>query len=163
MTIAIDFDGTIVEHRYPQIGRERPFAFDTLKRLQKDGHKLILWTVREGKYLQEAIDFCKENGVEFYAVNSDGPLTKFEGASISRKLRADMFIDDRNLGGIPDWPTAYTMISRRLNFSDLIENEDALQEKNSERRNIFKRIADRCKSSRKKLGGISNSKSRRYW
>ena len=48
MTIAIDFDGTIVEHRYPEIGREIPFAIETLKRLIKDGHKLILWTVREG-------------------------------------------------------------------------------------------------------------------
>lgn len=47
MIIAVDFDGTIVEHRYPEIGREKPFAFDTLKMLQKEGHRLILWTVRE--------------------------------------------------------------------------------------------------------------------
>ena len=47
-TIAVDFDGTIVEHRYPEIGAERPFATDTLKMLIKDRHKLILWTVREG-------------------------------------------------------------------------------------------------------------------
>ena len=58
MTIAIDFDGTIVEHRYPEIGREIPFAIETLKRLIKDGHKLILWTVREGELLQEAVDWC---------------------------------------------------------------------------------------------------------
>ena len=49
MTIAVDFDGTIVEHRYPNIGKERPFAFDVLKKLQKEGHKLILWTAREGR------------------------------------------------------------------------------------------------------------------
>ena len=56
MIIAVDFDGTIVEHRYPEIGREKPFAFDTLKMLQKEGHRLILWTVREDKLLEEAVD-----------------------------------------------------------------------------------------------------------
>jgi hydroxymethylpyrimidine pyrophosphatase-like HAD family hydrolase len=57
MIIAIDFDGTIVEHRYPAIGKEMFFAFDTLKALQKDGHLLILWTCRHGKSLEEALDF----------------------------------------------------------------------------------------------------------
>ena len=51
MTIAIDFDGTIVEHKYPKIGEERPFATDTLKMLIADHHRLILWTVREGELL----------------------------------------------------------------------------------------------------------------
>ena len=57
MIIAVDFDGTIVEHRYPAIGKERPFATDTLKKLIKDGHRLILWTVREGRLLDEAVEF----------------------------------------------------------------------------------------------------------
>lgn len=48
MVIAVDFDGTIVEHKYPQIGRPIPFAFDTLKQLQNENNTLILWTVREG-------------------------------------------------------------------------------------------------------------------
>ena len=51
MTIAIDFDGTIVEHRYPAIGKELPFATATLRQLMKDGHKLVLWSVREGDLL----------------------------------------------------------------------------------------------------------------
>lgn len=61
MVIAVDFDGTIVEHRYPQIGKEIPFAIDTLKMLAKDRHQLILWTVREGKRLEEAVEWCKKN------------------------------------------------------------------------------------------------------
>ncbi len=73
MVIAVDFDGTIVEHRYPAIGEELPFATDTLKMLIRDGHQLILWSVREGALLQEAVDWCKERGVEFYAVNKDYP------------------------------------------------------------------------------------------
>ena len=51
MVIAVDFDGTIVEHRYPAIGKELPFAIETLQKLASEGHRLILWTVREGKYL----------------------------------------------------------------------------------------------------------------
>ena len=59
MTIAVDFDGTIVEHHYPEIGKEIPFATRTLKQLIDDGHKLILWSVREGKLLDEAVEWCE--------------------------------------------------------------------------------------------------------
>ena len=65
MTIAVDFDGTIVEHRYPQIGEEIPFAIETLKMLIKDRHRLILWSVREGELLEEAVEWCRQRGVEF--------------------------------------------------------------------------------------------------
>lgn len=57
MIIAVDFDGTIVEHKYPHIGKEIPFAISTLKRLQAEHHQLILWTVREGRLLEEAVNF----------------------------------------------------------------------------------------------------------
>ena len=73
MTIAVDFDGTIVEHRYPEIGKELPFATQTLKMLIADRHKLILWSVREGKLLDDAVEWCRKRGVEFYAVNKDFP------------------------------------------------------------------------------------------
>lgn len=62
LKIAVDFDGTIVEDRYPGIGKPQLFAFETLKALQQQQHQLILWTVREGKALQEALDFCKSMG-----------------------------------------------------------------------------------------------------
>jgi len=110
MIIAVDFDGTIVEHKYPAIGKERYFAFETLKMLERDGHQLILWTYREGDLLRDAVDFCKAHGVTFYAVNSSYPgeeLTKGE----SRKIHADIFIDDRNIGGIPGWGEIYQMIN----------------------------------------------------
>ena len=73
MIIAVVLDGTIVEHKYPAIGRELPFAIETLRKLQSDRHKLILWTVREGGLLEEALSFCRERGLEFYAVNRDYP------------------------------------------------------------------------------------------
>ena len=100
MIIAVDFDGTIVEHKYPEIGRELPFAIETLKKLQQERHRLILWSVREGKLLQEAVDFCRERGLEFYAVNSNYAEETLESDHYSRKLKADLFIDDRNLGGL---------------------------------------------------------------
>lgn len=121
MIIAVDFDGTIVEHKYPAIGPEIPFAIETLKKLRDDRHKLILWTVREGRQLEEALAFCCERGLEFYAVNRDYPEEEErQNNHFSRKLKADLFIDDRNLGGLPDWGTIYEMVSGKLSYEDLV-------------------------------------------
>jgi len=109
LIIAIDFDGTIVEDAYPQIGSPKIFAFETLKELNKDGHRLILWTYRNGSKLQEAVDFCSKNGVEFYSVNKNYPEENFEG-KVSRKIHADLFIDDRNIGGMLGWGEIYKLI-----------------------------------------------------
>jgi len=121
MTIAIDFDGTIVTHKYPDIGEERPFAIETLKMLQKENHLLILWTVREGKLLKDAIEWCRERGLEFYAVNQDYPEETVENNNnYSRKLKADLFIDDRNIGGLPDWGTMYKILSEHKTLEEII-------------------------------------------
>ncbi len=109
MKIAVDFDGTIVEHRYPDIGEPLTFAFETLKLLQKK-HQLILWTYRSGKELEEAVEFCRKHGIEFYAVNKNYPEEEFDPNTTSRKIDADIYIDDKNLGGIPDWGQIYRMI-----------------------------------------------------
>ncbi|MBF6629077.1 MAG: hypothetical protein ITG04_11325 [Proteiniphilum sp.] len=119
MVIAVDFDGTIVEHEYPAIGKPIPFAIETLLQLQKDNHKLILWTVREGQLLQEAIDYCAGRGLYFYAENANHPGEDREKAS--RKLGADLFIDDRNLGGLPDWGVIYNAVNATA------DNRNALQ------------------------------------
>ena len=121
MTIAVDFDGTIVEHEYPAIGREIPFATETLRMLINDRHQLILWSVREGELLQEAIDWCHERGVDFYAINRDFPEEDVEkNIHFSRKLKVDLFIDDRNVGGLPDWGTIYRMISENKTWRDIV-------------------------------------------
>jgi hydroxymethylpyrimidine pyrophosphatase-like HAD family hydrolase len=100
--IAVDFDGTIVEHAYPAIGKEMLFAFATLRELQKKGHKLVLWTFRAGPLLEEAVQYCRANGIEFYAVNKNYPEEQMN-ENVSRKLNADIFIDDRNVGGFLGW------------------------------------------------------------
>ena len=123
MTIAVDFDGTIVEHRYPQIGEEIPFAIETLKMLIKDRHRLILWSVREGELLDEAVEWCRQRGVEFYAVNRDYPEEEKEKNNhFSRKLKADLFIDDRNVGGLPDWGEIYRMVTENVTYKQIVRN-----------------------------------------
>ena len=107
--IAVDFDGTIVEHQYPAIGKEVLFAFITLKELQKRGALLILWTFRTGRELQEAVDYCRQNGIEFYAVNKNYPEEQWTEET-SRKVNVDIFIDDKNVGGFPGWGEVLNMI-----------------------------------------------------
>ncbi|HEC44013.1 MAG TPA: hydrolase [Bacteroides sp.] len=110
MKIAIDFDGTIVEHKYPAIGKENLFAFETMRELQKQKHQLILWTYRSGKELDDAVEFCRDRDVEFYAVNKSFPEEVYD-ESISRKIDADLFIDDRNIGGFPGWSAVWQMLN----------------------------------------------------
>ncbi|MFB1026809.1 MAG: hydrolase [Flavobacteriaceae bacterium] len=114
LTLAIDFDGTIVEDAYPKIGKPNAFAFETLKKLQQNGHRLILWTYRHGKSLDEAVAFCKKNGLEFYAVNCSFPNEVFDPKK-SRKINADLFIDDRNVGGFYGWGEVYQLLTESDN------------------------------------------------
>lgn len=141
MVIAVDFDGTIVEHRYPSIGKELPFAIETLLKLKEEGHRLILWTVREGKYLDEAIAFCRERGLEFYAINRDYPEEEQERNNhFTRKLKADLWIDDRNLGGLPDWGTIYEMIHHRLTYEDLMHHYENEERDNTANKGFFQQL-----------------------
>lgn len=171
MTIAVDFDGTIVEHKYPEIGKELPFAIDTLKKLSANGHKLILWSVREGERLDDAVKFCHDRGLDFYAVNCEYPGGAWNGQG-ARKIRADIYLDDRNLGGIPDWNMIYRMITDHMTYNDMIDALAASDDSGTDepaiyngtfrghssshhhhrhrhhRDNIFTRIVERCREAR---------------
>ncbi|MFT0655387.1 BT0820 family HAD-type phosphatase [Bacteroides thetaiotaomicron] len=138
MTIAVDFDGTIVEHRYPRIGEEIPFAVETLKLLQQEKHRLILWSVREGELLDEAVEWCRARGLEFYAANKDYPEEERDHQGFSRKLKADLFIDDRNVGGIPDWGIIYEMIKEKKTFADIYSQQ---REENTSQKKKKKMVA----------------------
>jgi hypothetical protein len=129
--IAVDFDGTIVDHEYPAIGKEKLFAFITLKELQKRGALLIMWTFREGKELQEAVDYCSQNGIEFYAVNRNYPEEQWTD-NTPRKINVDIFIDDKNVGGFPGWGEVLNMIDP---WSD--REEQAMREIKKRRFNLF--------------------------
>lgn len=139
MIIAVDFDGTIVEHQYPAIGKTKLFAFETLKALQKKNHSLILWTFRSGKFLDEAVEFCKKNGVEFYAVNKNYPEEVFD-PSVSRKVNAEVFIDDRNLGGFPGWSRIWELLENEAEYMKLVE---AQNQKSNAPKSLFDKLFGR--------------------
>ena len=135
MKIAVDFDGTIVEHKYPEIGKEIMFAFQTLRALQEEKHQLILWTYRSGKELDAAVEYCRRNGVVFYAINSSYPEEEFDEDYDSRKIDADLFIDDRNIGGLPSWGEIYQMI----NPHEAPSLEEELKSLSQKKRSLFKK------------------------
>lgn len=114
LLIAVDFDGTVVEDSYPKVGKPQPFAIETLKMMNKDGHRIILWTYRHGEKLNDAINFLESNGVQLYAVNSSYPEEKYDKSQASRKINADLFIDDRNFGGFPGWGVIYQKLKGGL-------------------------------------------------
>lgn len=123
MKIAIDFDGTIVEDDYPDIGKPMLFAFETMRELQKRNHQLILWTYRSGAELDAAVEFCSKNGVEFYAVNQSYPEEVYDAGS-SRKIHAHIFIDDRNIGGFPGWSRVWQILSAEAGDPDSFYDPD---------------------------------------
>lgn len=114
--VSVDFDGTIVEHAFPAIGKPLPEAFEVLKELKEAGFVLILNTCREddninNRYLTYAVEFCKENGVEFDGVNETPLEYEFRPEKgLKRKVYAHCYIDDRNLGGFPGWAAVRTQL-----------------------------------------------------
>ncbi|MDL2322618.1 hypothetical protein LJC52_01370 [Bacteroidales bacterium OttesenSCG-928-A17] len=140
MTIAVDFDGTIVEHEYPKIGKPVPFAVDVLKKLHNEGHTLILWTVRHGRLLQEAVDYCNANGLTFYAINQNFPEEK--PGDYSRKVTADLYIDDRNIGGLPDWGIIYQTIKSGVNDTSRINIYGTDDYAKKRKKNFFTRMGE---------------------
>jgi hydroxymethylpyrimidine pyrophosphatase-like HAD family hydrolase len=132
--IAVDFDGTIVEHEYPEIGKEKLFAFQTLKELEKLGAMIILWTFRTGKELDDAVEYCRKNGIEFYAVNKNYPEEIFD-ETVSRKINADIYIDDKNIGGFPGWSDVWQILTPYE-----LQEKEAEKRISSARKNIFKRL-----------------------
>ncbi len=134
LKIAVDFDGTIVEHNYPRIGKDKLFAFETLRELQKHGALIILWTFRSGKELEEAVGYCRNKGIEFYAVNRNYPEEEYDEGT-SRKINADVYIDDKNLGGFPGWSSVWQQLS--LYDEIAMEAEKSLNRRKPVLRKLF--------------------------
>lgn len=132
--IAVDFDGTIVEHEYPKIGKEKLFAFQTLKELEKKGARIILWTFRTGNELEDAVNYCRQNGIEFYAVNKNYPEEVLD-ESVGRKIEADIYIDDKNIGGFPGWSEVWQMF-----FPFELQQKEAEKRLLSARKKLFRRL-----------------------
>lgn len=140
MKIAVDFDGTIVDDCYPFVGAEKPYAIAVLKKLKAENHKLILWTVREGKTLEDAVNFCRSRGLEFYAVNANSPNEQIGDQHYSRKLKVSIFIDDRTLHELPDWQDIYKMIQNRIQKR---EKQKSKENENEKPKSFWKRLLRR--------------------
>jgi len=95
MYIAIDFDGTVVKHRYPELGEDVPMAVEVIKKLVENNHNIILYTMRSGKELEDAISWYKERNIPLYGIN-DNP-DQYEWTT-SNKIWANIYIDDAALG-----------------------------------------------------------------
>ena len=100
MIYAIDFDGTIVEEKFPAIGELKPEAADFIKHIQQNGDKWILYTMREDKYLEDAVAFLIANDLFPDAINDNLPELKEQFGNNPRKVFANVYIDDHNAGGL---------------------------------------------------------------
>ena len=121
MIIAVDFDGTIVEHRYPKIGKEIPFAIQTLRTLIKEGHQLILWSVR-GALLQEALDWCHERAWISMPPTwtNPSPTRRRETETTPAKSRPTSSSTTATSADSPDWGRIYDMIHNGKTWQDYI-------------------------------------------
>lgn len=97
MIIAVDFDGTLCKNEWPKIGEENTFVIRELRRRQKLGDKIILWTCRTGGLLEIAVDWCTERGLIFDAINDNLPEMKEKFGGDCRKIFANEYWDDRNV------------------------------------------------------------------
>lgn len=119
-TIAIDCDGTIVEHNYPHMGQSIDHCVNVLTRLQKAGHTLILLTMREGHLLDDAEEWFLNNGIDIKYTNCNP-----EYETGSRKVYANLYLDDHGLG----MPLIHDLEIHPKPFVDWIKVEKLLEEK----------------------------------
>ena len=107
MIIAIDFDGTLHTGKWPGIGSPAPYAIETMHKLKADGHYLIIWTCRERGHQTEMINWLLEQGIPFDRVNEHKTGSVELYGYASRKVYAHLYIDDKQVGGLPRWDEIY--------------------------------------------------------
>lgn len=97
LIVAVDFDGTLVEDNFPEIGKPIPYMIEAVKELKDMGTKIILWTCRNGEALTQAVDYCRDIlHIEFDAVNENLDEVKAEYGGDTRKVFADYYLDDKS-------------------------------------------------------------------
>ncbi|MCK0203793.1 hydrolase [Ornithobacterium rhinotracheale] len=116
MIIAIDFDGTIAVSKFPEILGLQFKVKKYIQKLKDDGHYIIIYTCRNGDNLTNAINFLLENGIPFDRINDNSPenLRQYNSAN-TRKVYADVYVDDKQVGGLPLWSEIYQFIKQKSN------------------------------------------------
>ncbi|MFK8283509.1 HAD hydrolase family protein [Capnocytophaga canis] len=115
MIIAIDFDGTICRGIYPNIDGLQPDAKQYIQKLKDDGHYIIIYTCRSGDYLTQAINWLLANEIPFDRVNDNEPQSVELYKNNSRKVYAHVYVDDKQVGGLPPWGEIYKYITEKEN------------------------------------------------
>jgi len=111
MILAIDFDGTIAELSWPEVGELKKDADNYINRLYDEGHIIIINTCRSGKFEGLAQDFLEKNNIRYHYINSNYPKLIRKYKQDCRKISADIYIDDKCLMGLPDtWEKIYNLI-----------------------------------------------------
>lgn len=110
MIFAIDFDGTLCDNKYPDIGEPNIPLIEKCKKLQKEGHTIILWTCRHGVLLQKAVEWCQSQGLTFDEINTSTTdyFEKYGGSS--GKVGADYYVDDRSVSPEEFLKTCYHIL-----------------------------------------------------
>lgn len=103
MIIAVDFDGTLCEDKYPEIGKPNKIMIQVIQRAKDSGDKIILWTCRNGEALDKAAEWCKQQGLEFDAINENLPEIQEKWGGDTRKVWADVYIDDKAISENSIW------------------------------------------------------------
>ena len=125
-TISIDYDDTIVYQDFPNSGTIKPNAKEVINRLYDEGHHILIWTCRAFDKVKTAKNYLIECGVRFHLINENLPSNIEQYGGDTRKMSADIYIDDRQLGGIPDdWLEIEKMIRK-----DIIKAEAIRKSKN---------------------------------
>lgn len=129
MIIAIDFDGTIVEDRYPEIGKLIGGAREVINKLYDEGYEIIIWSCRARVGKARAIEFLAKNGIKYHRFNESSPANLKQYNNVdTRKVYADLYIDDKGLmKPLPPWSEIYEMVHDRVpTYSDKVAMEGFL-------------------------------------
>jgi hypothetical protein len=113
MIIAIDFDGTLHTGQWPEIGAPAPYAVEVMKRLKADGHYLIIWTCRENETQTAMVNWLLEKGIPFDRINDNSADNTKRFGGNARKVNADVYIDDKQVGGLPMWGEIYDYVNEK--------------------------------------------------
>ncbi len=126
MIIAVDFDGTIIEdNAYPDMGSMIPGADKALRQWKKDGHIIIMNSCRTGRYEADAVDFMLDNGIPFDYFNCNHPMQIEFYKMDSRKISADIYIDDKQLGGLPSWEEIDKLVKQHPRYYENVSTNYA--------------------------------------
>lgn len=112
--IAIDFDGTICEAQYPEVGKERECAKEYINKLYDLGYGIVINTCRTLHAATNAINFMEERGIKYHYFNTNFPHLIEEYGNDCRKISADIYVEDRCLFSIPSWEDKFKIITTRF-------------------------------------------------